>query len=41
MSRIMMLVIIDRNNGLFAGYYEKRLTGRFALANRNNRYLDF
>ena len=32
-SRMMMFAIIDRINGLFAGVYEKRLTGRFALPN--------
>jgi hypothetical protein len=33
-SRIIMLVIIDLKNSLFAGVYEKRLTGRFALPNK-------
>ncbi len=40
MSRIMMFAIIDRNIGLFAGVYKKRLTGRFALPNKMKRHLD-
>jgi hypothetical protein len=30
----MMFAIIDQKNGLFAGDYEKRHTGRFALPNK-------
>jgi hypothetical protein len=39
-SRIIMLAIIDLKNRHFAGFSEKRLTGRFALPNKDNRYLD-
>ncbi len=35
MSRIMMFAIIDLKIILFAGVYEKRLTGRFALPIKN------
>jgi hypothetical protein len=39
-SRIIMLNIIDGENGLVAGVYEKRPNGRFALPNRNSKHLD-
>jgi hypothetical protein len=36
----MMSAIIDPKNGVVAGVYEKRLTGRFALPNKIRRHLD-
>ncbi len=35
MSRMMMFAITDRKNGIVTGVYEKRLTGRFALPNKD------
>ncbi len=35
MNRMMIFAIIHRINGLISGDFEKRLTGRFALPNRN------
>jgi hypothetical protein len=42
-SRIMMFAIIDRKNGLLAGVFEKRLTGRFALPKKvpTSRFLTY
>jgi hypothetical protein len=35
-----MFAIIDQKNGLVAGEYEKRLTGRFALIIKIHRHFD-
>jgi hypothetical protein len=40
-SQILMYPIIDHKNGLAASVREKRLTGRFALLYRINRYVEY